>query len=165
MRIKPYVVWGLRYTWVFNLSFCTLTFAKAVLPGFQPCELCFSFHFFSFFGPASLSRVKVQLGPCQMVLRSRIRLNPREWLLFADDVGVHPMRAELAPSVVDRNLVVLQQYFLFPPSGIWRSCRSSLICGMIHLRLFEHNLASFAPSSRGVSDLVLQASFDDIWSS
>ncbi|GMP26156.1 hypothetical protein CsSME_00002725 [Camellia sinensis var. sinensis] len=39
---------GLRYTRVFNLSFCTLTFAKAALPGFQPCELCSSFLFNSF---------------------------------------------------------------------------------------------------------------------
>mgnify|MGYP003703449197 CR=1 FL=1 len=47
-----------------------------------------------------------------MVLRSRSDLNPGEWLLFADDVGVHPMGVEFDPSVVDRNLVVLHQYFL-----------------------------------------------------
>ena len=45
-------------------------------------------------------------------LRSRSHLNPREWLLFVDDVEVHPMGAEFPPSVADRNLVVLQQYFL-----------------------------------------------------
>ncbi|KAI7994076.1 hypothetical protein LOK49_LG11G01387 [Camellia lanceoleosa] len=26
-----------------------------------------------------------------MVLRSRSHLNPREWLMFANDVKVHPM--------------------------------------------------------------------------
>ena len=32
--------------------------------------------------------------------------------MFADDVEVHPMEGEFSPSVVDRNLVVLHQYFL-----------------------------------------------------
>ena len=32
--------------------------------------------------------------------------------MFADDVRVHPMGGLIAPSVVDWNSVVLQQYFL-----------------------------------------------------
>ena len=39
-------------------------------------------------------------------------MNSGEWLLFADDVRVHPMGAEFAPGVVGRNSIVLQQYFL-----------------------------------------------------
>ena len=50
---------GLRYTRVLTSPFYALTFAKAPVAGFRPCELCFSFlfnsfhfisfHFFSFF--------------------------------------------------------------------------------------------------------------------
>ena len=78
--------------------------------------------------------------------------------LFTDDVDVH-LGGEFAPSVADRNLVVLQQCFLLS------SLLGFGILAVLHLWLFEHISNSFAPSSRGTFDWALQASFDHNWSS
>ena len=74
-----------------------LTFAWVALPGFRPSE------------PLKGKSLALSM---LIGLRSQNHLNPREWLLFADDVEVHPMEGEFALSVVDRKLVVLRQYFL-----------------------------------------------------
>ena len=65
--------------------------------------------------------------------------------------------AEFAPSVVDRNSVIPQQYFLLS------SLLGFGILADLHLWTLQvHYLTSFAVCSRGASDLALQASFDDI---
>ena len=83
-------------------------------------------------------------------------------MLFTNDVEVHPMGVEFAPSVVDRNLVVFQQYFLLFP--FWDLAFLSVFPGLQRRLIFDSSSASdiFTPSLRAAFDLALQASFDHI---
>ena len=81
--------------------------------------------------------------------------------MFADDVEVHPMEGEFAPSVVYRNLVVLQQYFLLFP--VWDLAFLPVFPGLQKRLIFDSLSASdiFVPSSRATFDLASQASFEN----
>ena len=82
--------------------------------------------------------------------------------MFANDVEVHPMGAELPLVLWIGTWLSFSNTFFFPP--FWDLAFLSIIVNLRNVPIFYSSSTSdiFAPSSRGASDLASQASVDDI---